>query len=72
MRGYDCMCPVCGHMNYGLDLVETNGEVECEKCGLAVTVMCPFQDYTFSKETLSSMQKYDQKSKADGGTGISI
>lgn len=31
MSGYNCICPVCGHMNYGLDLVETSGDMECEQ-----------------------------------------
>jgi transcription initiation factor TFIIIB Brf1 subunit/transcription initiation factor TFIIB len=70
VRGYDCMCPVCGHMNYSVDLNETSGEMECEKCGLIVTVQRPFQNYTFSEETISSMQKIDRESKAKKGRGI--
>lgn len=33
MRTYDIECPLCGHMNYSLYLEETNGWMECEKCG---------------------------------------
>lgn len=70
MSGYDCMCPVCGHINYGLDLVETSGDMECEQCGLLVTVQRPFQNYTFSEETIFSMQKIDRESRAKNGKGI--
>ena len=33
MRAYDAVCPICGHRNIGLYLEETNGLMECEKCG---------------------------------------
>lgn len=29
---YDEKCPLCGTVNKGLDLEETNGWFECEKC----------------------------------------
>ncbi len=33
MKQYDVECPLCGRMNRGLFLEETNGEMECEACG---------------------------------------
>ena len=33
MERKDVKCPLCGHINRGVDLAETNGWVECEHCG---------------------------------------
>jgi len=33
MKSYDLRCPVCGTVNRGLYLEETDGWMECEKCG---------------------------------------
>ena len=33
MMSYDLRCPVCGTVNRGLYLEETDGWMECEKCG---------------------------------------
>lgn len=33
MKTYDMICPVCGHENHNLYLEETDGWMECEKCG---------------------------------------
>ena len=33
MHGIDVRCPDCGVINYGLDLIETDGWMECEACG---------------------------------------
>ena len=33
MERKDVKCPLCGYINRGLDLDETNGWVECEHCG---------------------------------------
>ena len=33
MKAYDIPCPVCGTMNHGLFLQETDGCMECENCG---------------------------------------
>ena len=30
---YDIRCPICGAVNRGLYLEETDGWMECEKCG---------------------------------------
>lgn len=33
MKSYDLRCPVCGTVNRGLYLEETDGWMECENCG---------------------------------------
>ena len=33
MKSYDLRCPICGIVNRGLYLEETDGWMECEKCG---------------------------------------
>lgn len=33
MKLYDLRCPICGTVNRGLYLEETDGWMECEKCG---------------------------------------
>ena len=33
MKSYDLRCPVCEAVNRGLYLEETDGWMECEKCG---------------------------------------
>ena len=33
MTAYDAKCPYCGHKNIDLYLEETEGWMECEKCG---------------------------------------
>ena len=33
MKSYDLRCPICGAVNRGLYLEETEGWMECEKCG---------------------------------------
>ena len=33
MKQYDVMCPVCGKVNKGLYLEETDGWMICEHCG---------------------------------------
>ncbi|MBR4743138.1 MAG: translation initiation factor 2 [Oscillospiraceae bacterium] len=30
---YDMKCPVCGTVNHGLNLDETEGRMICERCG---------------------------------------
>lgn len=32
MKQYDVKCPICGTVNRGLYLEETEGWMECEKC----------------------------------------
>ena len=33
MKEYDAECPVCGAINHGVFLEETDGWMECERCG---------------------------------------
>lgn len=33
MTSYDVKCPICGKVNAGLDLEETDGWMECDSCG---------------------------------------
>ena len=33
MKSYDLRCPICDTVNRGLYLEETDGWMECEKCG---------------------------------------
>lgn len=33
MERKDVECPLCGYINRGVDLDETDGWVECEQCG---------------------------------------
>ena len=33
MKSTDVMCPICGAINHGLLLEETEGWMECEHCG---------------------------------------
>ena len=35
----DVECPICGMLNNSLDLNETDGWMECEKCGNAVQIL---------------------------------
>ena len=39
MEKYDVPCPLCGTLNKGLYLDETNGWMVCEKCDQAVRVL---------------------------------
>lgn len=38
MKQYDVKCPICGTMNNGLYLEETQGWMECENCNNTVLV----------------------------------
>lgn len=38
MKTYDVKCPVCGRINYRLYLEETDGWMECERCGSDIRV----------------------------------
>ena len=60
MKRYDVKCPICGAVNRSLDLEETNGWMECEKCGNAtqtpgfgpiikIPVLYTHKDYLKSK-----------------------
>ena len=44
MRSFDRVCPVCGQMNRGLYLDETNGFMECERCREVSFVLLQFPE----------------------------
>ena len=58
MRTYDVDCPCCGHRNSALNLEETRGWMECEKCGKAVQVTNRFE-----KHYKAPVFKMDQHSR---------
>lgn len=33
MATFNRVCPICGHLNKNLYLEDTNGWMECERCG---------------------------------------
>ena len=39
MRAIDVKCPICEFLNKSLDLVETDGWMECEQCGSTVQIL---------------------------------
>lgn len=39
MKTYDVKCPICGAINHNLYMEETDGWMECEKCGRVVKVL---------------------------------
>ena len=39
MKQYDATCPICGTVNRGLYLDETDGWLECEHCGASTIDM---------------------------------
>lgn len=39
MKTYDVRCPVCGSINYSLYLEETDGWMECERCGSDIRIL---------------------------------
>lgn len=43
MKTYDVSCPCCGHRNKDLYLEETEGWMECEKCGKITQVSKHFE-----------------------------
>lgn len=58
MKQYDLRCPVCGTMNKGLFLEETDGWMECDRCH-AVT-----QDITFLHKHTVKIPLFDMKKMA--------
>ena len=43
MKTIDVKCPVCGTVNHNLYLEETEGWMECEKCGEVTQVSKHFE-----------------------------
>ncbi len=37
-------CPICGHLNRNLDLEDSNGLMECERCGTVSIISERCQD----------------------------
>ena len=48
MRMFDRICPVCGCLNRELYLEETNGMMECERCGSISCVSFGNEDFQVS------------------------
>lgn len=38
MQTYDVRCPICGRLNRGLYLEETEGRMECDRCRMVSEV----------------------------------
>lgn len=38
---YNITCPICGTVNHNLFLEETDGWMECERCGQTVNTLLP-------------------------------
>lgn len=36
MKQYNVRCPLCGALNHGVYLDETEGHIECDQCGKVV------------------------------------
>ncbi|MDO4651040.1 MAG: hypothetical protein Q4B26_20575 [Eubacteriales bacterium] len=67
MSRFNCMCPVCGHMNKEVDLVETDGEMECEQCRVLITVWKPYMDFEFSEKERMQLRQIAISSKNPSG-----
>ncbi len=72
LSGFNCGCPVCGHMNREVDLVETDGEMECEACGVLITVWKPFMDFSFSEKERMQLRKIATSPKNPKGKILHI
>lgn len=61
MKGYNVVCPICGTLNKNLNLEETDGWMECEKCKTAVGVphyMHKVKVPVYTPEQLALMAKH--------------
>ena len=54
MSRMDVKCPACGEINLELDLVETDGWMECEDCGCCWQVVKPLP----SSRTLRAVRNH--------------
>ena len=63
MKTYDVKCPICAHVNHDLFLEETEGWMECEKCG---QVTKPVLSYKTIKIPVYSMKNYDRQAIVSG------
>ena len=64
MSGFDFNCPICGKRNRNLDLDETNGWMECERCGKAMKVRYKWIDKATGLYEMSLAMKLDQALEA--------
>ncbi len=66
MKRYDIKCPICGTLNRDLDLEETEGWMECEKCGTAtqaIGILPTFRIPVF--HTCKEIEEYLKSQSAD-------
>ena len=57
---YDMKCPVCGTVNHGLNLDETEGRMICERCGTET------QDVRFRRFVKRPVRRADMFVRSDG------
>ena len=57
---YDMKCPVCGAVNHGLNLDETEGRMICERCGTET------QDVRFRRFVKRPVRRADMFVRPDG------
>ena len=55
MERSNVKCPVCGHMNEGVDLEETEGWVECSQCEVVFMARHDSQHLFCQKLTLNNL-----------------
>ena len=69
MKSYDLSCPICGTVNRGLYLEETDGWMECEKCG-NVTQSMEHRQTVLIPLILKTQSRSDNKSLDRIAVGI--
>ena len=69
MKSYDLRCPICGTVNRGLYLEETDGGMECEKCG-NVTQSMEHRQTVLIPLILKTQSRSDNKSLDRIAVGI--
>ena len=69
MKSYELRCPICGTVNRGLYLEETDGWMECEKCG-NVTQSMEHRQTVLIPLILKTQSRSDNKSLDRIAVGI--
>ena len=69
MKSYDLRCPICGTVNRGLYLEETDGWMECEKCG-NVTQSMEYRQTVLIPLILKTQSRSDNKNLDRLAVGI--
>ncbi len=69
MKSYDLRCPICGTVNRGLYLEETDGWMECEKCG-NVTLSMEHRQTVLIPLILKTQSRSDNKNLDRLAVGI--